>query len=167
MTFADIVFLLMVLMTAAGALATVLSRSIIYATLGLVLTMFGIAGLYVYLESPFLAMMQILIYVGAVTILIAFAVMLAGPMYKNPKEWSRPVAFAASLLVALVSSFFMYRGLASGGLAAVGEGFTHSTQAIGRALFDRFMLPFELISLLIVVAIIGSIMLALLAKEEK
>ena len=50
--------------------------------------MFGIAGLYVYLNSPFLAMMQILIYVGAVSVLIAFAIMLVGPLYKSPKEWT-------------------------------------------------------------------------------
>ena len=51
--------------------------------LGLVVTMFGIAGLYVYLNAPFLAMMQILIYVGAISILIAFAIMLAGPFYNR------------------------------------------------------------------------------------
>ncbi len=61
------IFILIVIMTVAGALTTVLSGSVIYALIGLVATMFGIAGLYVYLNAPFLAMMQILVYVGAIT----------------------------------------------------------------------------------------------------
>ena len=65
--------------------------------------MFGVAGLYVYLNSPFLAMMQILIYVGAVTVLIAFAVMLIGPLYQSPKEWTTLGKFGAAVGVAVVS----------------------------------------------------------------
>ena len=72
---------------------TVLSGSIIYAMVGLVTTMFGIAGLYIYLNAPFLGMMQILIYVGAISILIAFAIMLAGPLYQKPKEWTTGTKF--------------------------------------------------------------------------
>jgi NADH:ubiquinone oxidoreductase subunit 6 (subunit J) len=164
----DLIFVAIAAATMSGALITVLARSVIYALMGLVFTMFGIAGLYIYLNSPFLAMMQILIYVGAVTVLIAFAIMLAGPMYKHPGEWSRPVKFIASTIVALVSFLFLYKALMrtdwlTGGV----KDFDQTTEAIGRVLFDKLMFPFELISLLIVVAIIGAIMLALLSKEEK
>jgi len=80
MIIADAIFILIALMTMVGALTTILARSIIYAMLGLVVTMFGIAGMYIYLNAPFIAMMQILIYVGAISILIAFAIMLVGPL---------------------------------------------------------------------------------------
>ena len=108
----DSVFLAIAAATLAGALVTVLSRSLIYALMGLVLTMFGIAGLYVYLDSPFLAMMQILIYVGAITILIAFAIMLAGPMYRHPGEWSGVMKFAGALIVSILPFIFLYKVLA-------------------------------------------------------
>ncbi len=103
MTPGEWIFILVMATTLAGALAAVLSGSLIYAMFGLVTAMFGIAGLYIYLNAPFLAMMQILIYVGAISILIAFAIMLAGPMYRKPKEWTSLAKFAAALAVALLS----------------------------------------------------------------
>ncbi|MDI6727042.1 MAG: NADH-quinone oxidoreductase subunit J, partial [Smithellaceae bacterium] len=108
MNFAELVFIAIICFTAGGALLAVLARSIIHAMLGLVATMFGIAGLYIYLNAPFIAMMQILIYVGAVTILIAFAIMLAGPMAKRPREWTTGAKFAGALGVSVVSMFIIY-----------------------------------------------------------
>jgi NADH:ubiquinone oxidoreductase subunit 6 (subunit J) len=161
------VFILMLLLTMAGALTTVLSGSLIYAMLGLVATMFGIAGLYVYLNAPFLAMMQILIYVGAITILIAFAIMLAGPFYKKPKEWTTAGKFIASIVVSIFS-FFMFFSFIMRVLWYEGKGsFSLTTKDIGRALFDRYAFPFELISLVIVVSIVGAIMLAIFSRGKK
>jgi len=161
------IFILMLIITMAGALTTVLAGSVIYALIGLVATMFGIAGLYVYLNAPFLAMMQILIYVGAITILIAFAIMLAGPFYKRPKEWTGIAKFIAALIVSLVS-FFMFFTIIIKVSWTEGKGaFSLLTKDIGRALFDRYAFPFELISLVIVVSIIGAIMLAMFSKGEK
>jgi len=161
------VFILMLFLTMAGALSTVLSGSLIYAMLGLVATMFGIAGLYVYLNAPFLAMMQILIYVGAITILIAFAIMLAGPFYKKPKEWGTVGKSIASIVVSIFS-FFMFFSFIMRVSWGEGKGaFNIATKDIGRALFDRYAFPFELISLVIVVSIMGAIMLAIFSKGEK
>ena len=157
----------MLIITMAGALTTVLSGSVIYAMGGLVATMFGIAGLYVYLNAPFLAMMQILIYVGAITILIAFAIMLAGPFYKRPKEWTSVGKFIAALVVSIFSFFMFFGFIMKVSWNEGKEVFNLVTKDIGRALFDRYAFPFELISLVIVVSIIGAIMLAILSKEEK
>jgi NADH:ubiquinone oxidoreductase subunit 6 (subunit J) len=168
MIFADAIFILIALMTMAGALATVLARSIIYAMLGLVVTMFGIAGLYIYLNAPFIAMMQILIYVGAITILIAFAIMVVGPLSQRPREWTTLKRFVVALVVA-ASSFFIFLKIVvqSKWLPGMYSTFSLTAKDIGRAFFDKLMLPFELISLLIVVAIIGAIMLALFSRENK
>src|SRR4030042_7175184 len=103
MTPGEWIFILVIATTVAGALSAVLSGSLIYRMFRLVTAMFGIAGIYIYLNAPFLAMMQILIYVGAISILIAFAIMLAGPMYRRPKEWTSPVKFAAASAVAFLS----------------------------------------------------------------
>jgi NADH:ubiquinone oxidoreductase subunit 6 (subunit J) len=168
MILSDAIFILIALMTIAGALTTVLARSIIYAMLGLVITMFGIAGLYVYLNAPFIAMMQILIYVGAISILIAFAIMVAGPLSQRPKEWTTLKRFIAALVVA-AASFFLFIKIVvqSKWLPGIYSTSNITTKDIGRALFDKLMLPFELISILIVVAIIGAIMLALFSRETK
>jgi len=168
MSFTDAIFIVIVLVTAAGALMTVLARPIVYALLGLVGTMFGIAGLYVYLNASFIAMMQILIYVGAISILIAFAIILLGPLAHRPREWKGALKLVAALVVTVVSlATFVKVIAASPWLPRVTPVFSLTTKDIGRVLFDRYMLPFELISLLIVVAIIGAVMLVLLAKEEK
>ena len=168
MNFAESIFVLVVFVTMIGALVTVLSGSIIYAMIGLVATMFGIAGLYVYLNAPFLGMMQILIYVGAISILIAFAIMLTGPHYKRPKEWTTTVKFAAAFVVSLFSFAILFKVIMHAPwMNTKAKAFTVSTEAIGRALFDKLMLPFELISLLIVVSIVGAIMLALFSRGEK
>lgn len=168
MTPGEWIFIAVMATTLAGSLAAVLSGSLIYALFGLVTTMFGIAGIYIYLNAPFLAMMQILIYVGAISILIAFAVMLAGPMYLRPKEWTSPAKFAAALAVVLLSGLVLV-GIILGSFRTAGgaKPLTVTTEELGRVFLDKLMLPFELISLLIVVSIIGAIMLALFSKERK
>lgn len=168
MIFADIIFIIIVCLTLAGALAAVLSGSLIYSLIGLVVTMFGIAGLYIYLNAPYIAMMQILIYVGAVAILVAFAVMLAGPFSKGPKEWSTTLKFGGGIIVSAVSFFVLSKVLMKA-LCAGPEvkPFLVTTKDLGRLFFEKYQFPFELISLLIVVAIIGAVMLALFSKGEK
>jgi NADH-quinone oxidoreductase subunit J len=167
MSLGEIIFLITVVATLGGAAMAVLSGSIIYALLGLVATMFGIAGLYIFLNSPFLSMMQILIYVGAVSVLIAFAIMLIGPLYRKPKEWTTVGKFVAALGVALVSLFTFVRFVMETFPRAESPSFKITTKEIGRLFFNDLVLPFELISLLVVVAILGAIMLALFSRGNK
>jgi NADH-quinone oxidoreductase subunit J len=167
MNVGEIIFLITIAVTLGGAAMAVLSGSIVYAMMGLVTTMFGIAGLYVYLDSPFLSMMQILIYVGAVSVLIAFAVMLIGPLYRKPKEWTTAGKFVAALGVALVSLFMFVRFVMETFPRAATPSFKITTKEVGRLFFNNLVLPFELISLLVVVAILGAIMLALFSRGNK
>jgi NADH-quinone oxidoreductase subunit J len=167
MSLGELIFLLTIIVTMGGALMAVLSGSVVYALMGLVTAMFGVAGLYVYLDSPFLAMMQILIYVGAVSVLIAFAVMLIGPLYRRPKEWTTAGKFGAALGVALVTLFMFVRFVTETFPRGGKPSFAMTTKEIGRLFFDNLVLPFELISLLIVVAILGAIMLALFSRGNK
>lgn len=167
MSIGDLLFIGIIGVTMAGALAAVLAGSIVYALMGLVVTMFGVAGLYVYLNSPFLAMVQILIYVGAVTVLIAFAIMLIGPQYRRPKEWTTLGKFGAAAGVAVVSLGLFVKFVMEVFPRAKAPEFTVTTKQIGALFFKDLVLPFELISLLIVVAILGAIMLALFARGDK
>ncbi len=167
MNTAEIIFLLVIVITMGGAAMAVLSGSIIYAIVGLVTAMCGMAGLYVYLHSSFLAMMQILIYVGAVTILIAFAIMLAGPLYRRPREWTTLGKFTAALGVALVTFVVFSRFIGEAFPTGYAPAFGMGTREIGQVFFDRLLLPFELISLLVVVGILGAIMLALISRGRR
>jgi NADH:ubiquinone oxidoreductase subunit 6 (subunit J) len=167
MSLGEIIFLMTIVATLAGAAMAVLSGSIVYALIGLVTAMFGIAGLYVFLNSPFLAMMQILIYVGAVSVLIAFAIMLIGPLYRKPKEWTTVGKFVAALGVAVVSLVMFFRFVMETFPRTGNPPFQITTKEIGRLFFNNLVLPFELISLLVVVAILGAIMLALFSRGNK
>ncbi len=167
MSFGDLFFICIIGITLAGALTAVLAGSIVYALMGLIVAMFGVAGLYVYLNSPFLAMMQILIYVGAVSVLIAFAVMLVGPLYRRPKEWTTLGKFGAAAAVAVVSLGMFVKFVMEIFPRDKAPAFTMTTKQIGELFFRDLVLPFELISLLIVVAILGAVMLALFARGNK
>jgi len=88
---ATLAFYLVVAVTLVGALIAVAARNIFHNVLGLVLSLIGVAGLFLYLNSPFVALMEILIYVGAICIAICFAIMLSEPMYlpKPPRKISK------------------------------------------------------------------------------
>jgi NADH-quinone oxidoreductase subunit J len=151
--------------TCFGALYAVYSKSMLHALLGLMLAMLGVGFLYIFLDSPLLAMMQILVYIGVVGVVIAFAIKMAGPFYRDPwelKTRGRVITFSVLSLVALgIMSWFMVRGLPQGPPQP-----GPSTRDLGRAFLDTYPLPFELISLLVVVGIIGAIMLAIHSEEE-
>ncbi len=167
MSSAEIIFFLVILVTMGGAVMAVLAGSLIHAMIGLVTAMFGIAGLYIYLNSPFLAMMQILIYVGAISVLIAFAIMLVGPFYLKPKEWTTLGKFVAALGIGMISLLLFVRFVIDTFPRTGSPTFAMDTKRIGRAFFDELMLPFELISLLLVVGILGAIMLALFSRGKQ
>ena len=157
------IFGLVVATTMGGALLAVLSTRIIRSVCGLALCCVGLAGLYYFLNSPFLALMEILIYVGAVCVTIIFGVMLSETDEPEPQEKRNREAVWGG--VALLVSAAIFWGVARLGLqgrwpapaAPAGDG---SVQALGIALLTTYSLPFELISLVLLVAILGALAIA-------
>ncbi|MBM4289000.1 MAG: NADH-quinone oxidoreductase subunit J [Deltaproteobacteria bacterium] len=156
-TLANLSFLLILTVTFGGALIAVAGRNIFHNVLGLALSLFGVAGLYLYLNSPFLAMMQILIYVGAICIAICFAIMLSEPLYL-PRPPRKPAKLAAAGLGAGLV-YFMLSMLVkkTDWVAAPVRGTDWSIATIGHYLLTRYALIFELISLILLVAMLGAI----------
>lgn len=156
------IFGFVVATTVTGALIAVLSRRIIRGVAGLALCCLGLAGLYYFLNSPFLALMEILIYIGAVCVTIIFGVMLSEPDEVAPPEqrvrerWWGGIA----LLVSLVIFWGVARLSLDGRWPAPAPAADGSVQAIGVALLTTYSLPFELISLVLLVAILGALVLA-------
>lgn len=142
-----------------GALLAVGLRNIFHNILGFALAQVGVAGLFLTLGSDFLAIVLILVYVGAVAIAMVYAVMLSQPMDTTPAPRSRGKVAAAALLALLVAAllWFMVHGAtfpAPGGPPEVRAGVT------GGRLLSDYVLAFELISVLLVVAMIGAVMVA-------
>lgn len=165
MTPMQIIFLGVAVVTFGSALAVVTVRNLVHAALALIVTLFGVAVLFVLLEAEFLATVQVVLYIGAIAILIIFAIMLTrrvmqdvGP--QTNKQWWLGALLAAGLFVALGWVLTQVTGLRlNEPLAPVPAD---SLKTLGAALVDmnRYALPFEVASVLLVVALIGAIVVA-------
>ncbi|GLI34499.1 NADH-quinone oxidoreductase subunit J family protein [Desulforhabdus amnigena] len=159
-TLAQMAFWVVVGFSLGGAAIAVFPRNILYNVLGLVLALAGVAGFYLYLGSFFIALMQLLIYVGAICISIVFAIMLSRPLHLEvPKRRVPKVAMACS---ASVIFFMAVVGVVSKShwIPAAERSEDWSVVTIGHLLLTRYDLVFEIISLVLLVAIIGAILTA-------
>ena len=157
----SLVFIVIVITTILGAVIATHSVRLIRAVTGLAICFIGVAGLYYYLHSPFVALMEMLIYVGAVCVTIVFAIMLADP---NPDvELGRGSIFTGPLSFAL--GIMLFWGLATLGsktpwrmaTSRMNDG---SLEEVGKALLTNYSMVFELISVVLLLAIIGALVLA-------
>lgn len=157
-----LIFLLTIGMVVAGGLIAVLSKWLVRSVAGLALCFTGVAGLYYFLLSPFLAMMQMLIYVGAVSILIAFGIMMVtqeGSDLRHRRNASALVGPIGMAVAMLLFAGFTFVALATPWqqMPQVRAG---DTRDLGLALLGPHVLVFELISIVLLMAIIGALVLA-------
>jgi NADH-quinone oxidoreductase subunit J len=161
-------FLVTALMVLGGGVLAVSARKLVRAVFGLIICLIGVAGLYFQLGSPFMFAMQILIYVGAVCIIIVFAIMLADPGAMEDRFGSRGAPVAVALLSAtcvfIVILNIFWRTV---WLPAEIRSADTSLQTIGKRMLLDYGLVFELISLVLLVAIIGAIVLARGGRDTK
>lgn len=163
----SIAFFLVSLLAVGGALGVVLSRNLIHGALFLIVSLFGGAGLFVLLSAPFLAAVQVLVYIGAIAILVIFAVMLTRSMTSmrevfNSQWWVSAavgVLLFGLLVVGVVLPVF---GPGSAIAAQPTTDLTATTTDLGIALVsgNGYVLPFEVASLLLTAAMIGAIVIA-------
>jgi NADH-quinone oxidoreductase subunit J len=158
---ADAAFVGFAALALVGGIAAVGARRIIHAVLGLATSLVGVAGLYVYLGTHFIAAMQILIYVGAVCISLIFAVMLARP----PSEAENspllvPTKVGTGFVVALFAALVLGSAVLRTQWTAADTVVEGTITQVGERLLTNYALVFELISLILLVAIVGSVVLA-------
>jgi len=164
MTPAAVVFYVLASVCVVSAIMVITRRSAIHAALFLVLTFFSVAGIYVLLSAEFLAAVQVLVYAGGVMVLYLFVIMLV-PLGAAPgRPALRHVAASlglAGLLAAVLMSFFWGAEVpveaSSAEALAAGGG---NIEAVGMELYRRYLLPFEVASVLLLVAMIGAVVLA-------
>jgi NADH:ubiquinone oxidoreductase subunit 6 (subunit J) len=156
-----LIFAGFVVVTLAGALAAALSRHMVRSVCGLALSSVGLAGLYYFLASPFLALMHILIYVGAVCVVIMFALMLSEPLEKRLSRRYEVIVATVGLLVAgLFSGAFIILIVRTAWMPLSGQSNSWTVQDLGRALLTRYGFAFELISVVLLLAILGALVVA-------
>lgn len=170
MTSELIVFLVLSLVAVAAALGMVFSRNAVYSALFLVLNFVTVAVFYLLLGAPFIAMSQITVYAGAIMVLFLFVIMLLGAESLPPAKslpWQKPLAFSLAVILVVESIYLLVAHarpemLVNAPEVAVND--MENLRAMAMILFGKFLLPFEVTSILLLVAMVGAIVLS---KREK
>jgi NADH:ubiquinone oxidoreductase subunit 6 (subunit J) len=156
-------FWVLAALTLVSAGGVMMSRNLLHAVLFLIVTFMGIAGFFVLLSADFIAMAQVIIYVGAIAVLVLFAVLLTPRAGRDNGE-TRMAAPAWLLAVCLAAVFIFV--IEDTSWPVVSEAPVFSASDLGEALLGTWVLPFELASVLLTAALVGSIMLARTPQEE-
>jgi len=161
-----LIFLIMMAVTLIGGLIACCAERLVRAVAGLMVCFIGVAALYYFLNSPFVAMMQMLIYVGAVCITIAFAIMLAAPEESKKNGPSGPLSGPLGFITAGIVTFgliVMALRTQFPILPKVNQG---TPKEIGIQLLTQYSMVFELISIVLLIAIIGALVLARAGRSK-
>ena len=148
----------------AGAVLTITRRNAVHSAIWLVFTLIGVAGLYLHLHAEFLAAVQVLLYIGGIMFLFLFVIMLvnldeAARQRQFNRQWS--IALVAALVLLAELGYFVARGGDAFQFGqATGGSLAPNTELIALALYRDYMLPFEIASLLLLVAILGAVIMA-------
>lgn len=162
MTFSIIVFIILGIIAVASAIAMISSRSSIYSALFMILNFLTVAVLYLILGAPFVAMAQIAVYAGAIMVLIVFVIMLLGTKKWDTSEtlrWQRPLAVVLSAALAIEGTYVLITRIGSRALTTAASTELVDPKALGVLLFQKYSLPFEVTSVILLVAAIGAVVL--------
>ena len=171
-----ILFLILAAVAIASAVAMLLARNPVYSAIYLILNFSTIAVFYLLLNAPFIAMAQITVYAGAIMVLFLFVIMLLGGEQVHQGQdlpWQRTLAITLAVVLLAEVAYVLTAGRAglpgvsvsSAAPASLGGLAFGSPAAIGDMLFKQYLLPFEVTSILLLVALIGAIVLTQRQKQ--
>ncbi|MEE9537752.1 MAG: NADH-quinone oxidoreductase subunit J [candidate division NC10 bacterium] len=150
--------------TVAAALLVVVGRNMVHSAVALIFSFCGVAGIYVLLDAEFLAAVQVLIYVGGITILLLFAIMLttriAARVHVFNEQW-----LLGALIAAGITTLLVYASVTGIQISTEAPLPVETAPALGRLLLTTHVLPFEVASVLLLAAMVGAIILARPEKE--
>ena len=164
MTLTVILFILLGIIAIASAIVTIASKNPVVSAMALVVHFFMLAGLYLTLQAQFVAIIQILVYAGAIMVLVLFVIMLLNlgdeEQLKEKFNFRKILAvFVAAALALVILTVFLTQPVVNNILPAAAAE-VGTAQAIGSNLFSNYLLPFEAVSLLLLAAIVGAVILA-------
>ena len=157
----EILFWLFAVVMSVSAILVVTTRNVVHAALYLVATLLGAAIMFVLLFAEFVAWVQVLVYVGAIVVLMLFGLMLTrAPIGRGSFDNDqRPLAAICALAIFVVSSVIMIDAFEGQEIDFTREVGTTSKQ-VGEAIFSDFVLPFEVVSVLLLAALVGAVVIA-------
>jgi NADH-quinone oxidoreductase subunit J len=162
-----LLFYIFALLVLGGGVFTITRRSAVHSAISLIVSLLGVAGLYLLQQAEFLFAVQIVLYVGGIMVLFLFVIMLvnldeAAKQRQFNRQWL--VALAAVVAVAAEIGYFIYRGKDAfrfpEGAAAAAAAAVGNTEMVADSLFSEYLLPFEIASVLLLVAVVGSVVMA-------
>ncbi len=171
MTLGTILFLILALIAVAAAIGMLTSVNAVHAALFLVINFFCVALFYLGLHAPFLAMVQITVYAGAIMVLFLFVIMLLGAervSLASTLHWQGPLAIVLVVLLLGVTVFILFSPQVGSQMPmpevwtaaqASGDAAFGSPASVGLVLFEHYLLPFQMVGLLLLVAMIGAVVL--------
>jgi NADH-quinone oxidoreductase subunit J len=170
MDLTQLLFIVLAVVAVVSAAGLLISRNAVYAALYLVLNFACVAVYYLLLGAPFIALAQVTIYAGAIMVLFLFVIMLLGTE-RLPRgtvlPWQRPLAIVLALILLSEAGFLLFQRLQLSVHLVNPEPAVNTTEALrayGSILFQQYLLPFEITSVLLLVAMVGVIVLT---KKEK
>jgi len=158
-----ILFVIFSVAAVVGGFLTITRRNPLASALSLVITLLSVAGLYALLHAPLLAVMQVIVYAGAIMVLIIFVIMLLNqPDEEHQKEEIGRGRVAIAVILGGMLLYVFYRAFGSLDLPLSGKAPDDfgSVKAVGEVLFTKYLYPFEIVSVLLLVAIVGATILA-------
>jgi NADH-quinone oxidoreductase subunit J len=164
MTGSEILFFIVAGLLVLSSLLVVFQRHVVHSAVALVAALFLVAVLFLTLQAPMVGVLQVLVYAGAIMVLFLFVIMFLSPgVVERRRMISWGFGSIAALLLALALTFLLAKSETNGDRAAATELFG-SPEELAKSLFTDFILPFEIASVLLLVAIVGAVVLA---KRER
>src|SRR5260221_306525 len=165
MNFYDTIFYFFAFITLIFGAVVVFSRNIIYSAFALLFTFFGVAGIYVLLNADFLAVTQLLIYVGGILVLLLFGVMLTNKVIDVDMKTGVLQTVPASMICGITAGALpVVFGITDWHVIQSDVSMTTTTNALGEMFMTSYLLPFEVASVILLVALVGA---AMIARKEK
>jgi NADH-quinone oxidoreductase subunit J len=163
-----VLFYIFAAMTLLGGILTITRRNAVHSAIALITSLLGVAGLYLLLQAEFLFAVQIVLYVGGIMLLFLFVIMLVNlDLAAKQRQFNRQwlVALAAVAAVGAEVAYFLYRGrdafhIAEAAASTAVASAVGNTEQVADSLFSEYLLPFEVASLLLLVAVVGSVVMA-------
>ncbi|MEP6741828.1 MAG: NADH-quinone oxidoreductase subunit J [bacterium] len=159
-----LLFILFAGLAIGSAIAMVSQRNPLYSAISLIGVFIALASIYVTLAAPFIAAVQVIVYAGAIMVLVIFVIMLLNVEHEEPRRkrlrFLVPAAMGMAAILIAETAFILYSVQATSGQMPRALSDVGLTASIGEGLFTRYLLPFEITSILLLMAIVGAMSLA-------
>ncbi|MBC8488247.1 MAG: NADH-quinone oxidoreductase subunit J [Ignavibacteria bacterium] len=164
MSLYDGIFYAFAIITVVSAFIVVLSKNIIYSAVSLFITLFGVAGFFVLLHADFIAVTQIMIYIGGILVLLIFGVMLTTKITDVKLKTKNINALTSAIFVIGITAVLIFIMLTTNWKVAEVVKYDETIDKIGVLLLTDYLLPFEIASIILLIALIGAAMYARKSK---